>query len=196
MIILNSALAPGHTNLLARPPLQIAYSVSDLAQAAAAWARTLGAGPFFLASDGPLPLNAVACPEGDGTWSHTSCLGQWGLLLVELMEQHSAEPASLADQLGVGRDGLHHVAITVPDPASESARLEDLGCPLIVRATTGGVEFIIHDASATLGCRVEIIETTPGLIAFNDALRRAGSGWDGSDPLRPISALQFGSEAT
>lgn len=196
MIILNNALTLGHTDLLARPPLQIAYSVPDLAQAAGAWARTLGAGPFFLASDGPLPLDEVTCPDGDGAWSHTSCLGQWGPLLVELMQQHSAEPAGLADQLGVGRHGLHHVAITVPDPASESARLADLGCPLIVRATTGGVEFIIHDASATLGCRVEIIETTPGLIAFNDALRRAGSGWDGSDPLRPISALEFGSAAT
>jgi hypothetical protein len=171
----------------------MAYSVPDLGEAAAAWARAVGAGPFFLASDGPLPLDEVVCPDGQGAWSHTSCLGQWGTLLVELMQHHSAEPASLADRLGVGRYGLHHVAITVPDPASESARLEELGYPLIVRSGTGGVAFIIHDASATLGCRLEIIETTPGLIAFNDALRRAASGWDGSDPLRPITALEFGS---
>ena len=122
-------VALGHPGLLAREPLQVAYSVPDLAQAATAWARTLGAGPFFLASDGPLPLDEVTCPEGHGAWSHTSCLGQWGPLLVELMQHHSAEPASLADQLGVGRHGLHHVAITVPDPASESARLEGARMP-------------------------------------------------------------------
>jgi hypothetical protein len=182
---------PAQTTLLGRPPLQMAYSVPDLREAAAVWARTLGAGPFFLASDGPLPLDEVTCPEGKGAWSHTSCLGQWGPLLVELMEHHSAEPASLADQLGVNRYGLHHVAVTVPDPSSESARLVALGCPVIVRSGTGGVEFIIHDASSTLGCRLEIIERTPGLIAFNDALRRAASGWDGSDPLRPIRALEL-----
>ena len=35
---------------------------------------------------------------------------------------------------------------------------------------------------------VEFTEATPARRAFNEAIERAGRGWDGSDPVRPFSA--------
>lgn len=157
---------------------QIAYAVDDVADAAAAFASRLGAGPFFVRHHPPLP-----CTDGDGApgiFRHSSAYGQWDDIQVELITVHGAPR----------RSGVHHVARFVPDLDDEIARLGALGWPLVLRAETGsGTRFAFCDARADLGHVVELYEPTPALLAFYAGIRAASERWDGSSPVRPIEDL-------
>jgi hypothetical protein len=163
--------------------VQVAYAVHDVETAARAFARRLGAGPFFVRRHIEL---AVASHRGrPATFDHSSAYGQWGAVQVELVHVHAAEPGALADI--VLRSGLHHVAWFVADIDVEQVRLEALGWPEVLAAeTAGGQRFTFHDARAELGHLVEIYEPAERLVGFYAAVAAAAAGWDGAHPVRPI----------
>jgi hypothetical protein len=169
--------------------VQIGFAVENIAVSAAAWSAAVGAGPFFALGDEPLVLGGVTHRGEPARWSHSTSVGQWGRVQIELTEQHSAWPDSLGEQLGVGRYGLHHTAWLVDDMDVESRRLEALGFPQIMRATLAGQEFRFHDAVATLGYRIEIYRALPPVPGVFTAVQHAAQRWDGRDALRPIEAL-------
>ena len=118
-------------------------------------------------------------------FDHTSAYGQWGDVMVELVQDHTAGPSPVADVVGPAGEGLHHLAYFVHDLPAASASLQEAGWPEALFArTSSGQAFAFHDATATLGHMIEIYEPTPGLIGFYAMVKNAATGWDGSDPLR------------
>lgn len=172
--------------------IQVAFVVPDIVRAARAWAATLGAGPFFRLGDEPIVLDHATHRQVAADWSHSTSVGQCGRIQIELMEQYSATPQSLAADLEIGSHGLHHVAWLVDDLDAESQRLEALGCPNILISSIAGQEFRFHDARDSLGCRVEFYLGLPMVRTFFGAIQRVAQGWDGTDPVRSIVDLDLG----
>lgn len=160
---------------------QIAYAVTDLEEAAASMALRLGAGPFFVRHHPPFP--SVDGAGREGTLRHSSAYGQWGDVQVELVTIHGPSP--------LAGSGLHHVAWFVDALDEEIERLDALGWPLVLEASTeSGIRFAFCDARGDLGHLVEVYEPVPGLVDLYAEVAAASKGWDGSAPVRPLELLR------
>jgi catechol 2,3-dioxygenase-like lactoylglutathione lyase family enzyme len=155
---------------------QIAYAVTDVADAAERFARRTGAGPFFVVEHIPV-ASAVVFGE-PRPFDHSSAYGQWGDVMVELVAEHT--PPIVAPGSGV-----HHVACWVDSLDAGIAWGAAQGWPTALLAeTTAGQRFAFLDARAELGHLVELYEPTERLVAFFARVAAAAEGWDGSDPVR------------
>lgn len=162
-----------------RPIVKMSYAVGDARLAAAQWAVKLGAGPFFVKSHIPLTDFSTL----DTVLDHTSAFGQWGPIMVELMQIHAVSPPSVAEFLV--RPGLHHVTWFAESLAAESERLEHMGWPLLlIGATTTGTTFAFHDARSDLGHLIQIYERTIAVRKNYANVKHASENWDGMDPVR------------
>lgn len=161
-------------------PVQMAYAVADVREAAAGWAP-LGVGPFFVMEH--IELGATHINGAATTFDHSSAYGWWGDVMFELICQHDA-PGS---ERIVGTGGLHHVAHFVDDLDAVSSGLVADGHGEVLRAeTAGGMGFAFHDGGPARGHLIEIYEGVPRLREFYDMVRDASIGWDGSDPIRTL----------
>lgn len=172
------------------PPVQIAYAVPDVDASARHWAAHHGAGPFFV--NRHIAVNQVRYRGSPGSFDHSSAYGQWGDVMVELVQDHTVGPSPVADVVGTGGTGLHHLAFFVESIDEASAALAAQGWPEALHAVTGTIErpgqvFVFHDATATLGHMVEIYEGTPRLRGFYAMVAAAAVGWDGTDPVREMN---------
>lgn len=167
------------------PPVQIAYAVPDAVAAAEQWTRTTGAGPFFVAAH--IPLVDVVVRGRPAEFDHTSAYGQWGPVMLELVQCHSAAPNVVVDVLGDRPSGLHHLACWVDDLDEATAHLAERGHPLAMSArTTGGTEFRFIDTIRQFGHLVELYVATPQLRGFYAMVAAAAADWDGTDPVRAL----------
>jgi hypothetical protein len=160
-------------------PVQLAYAVPDVREAAAGWAP-LGVGPFFVRDH--IELGATRINGVDATFDHSSAYGWWGDVMFELICQHDS-----GGEMIVPASGLHHVAHFVNDLDATSASLTADGHAEVLHAeTSAGMAFAFHDGGAARGHLIEIYEPVPGLRKFYDMVRDASTGWDGSDPVRTL----------
>ena len=164
----------------ARSVVKICYVVEDARSAALEWVRRHGAGPFF--HHAHYAVQPFDDPEM--VFDHSSAFGQWGEVMVELMQVHELRPDRVRDAFLV-RPGIHHVTWFAPNLAEESARLEALGWPVLLSpTTTSGTTFTYHDARKDLGHLVLLYERRESNAAHYARVRAAAEGWDGSDPIR------------
>ena len=160
-------------------PVQIAYATNDVRSAAQQWAAR-GVGPFYVIEH--IALTDVRVDDAPATFDHSSAYGQWGSVMVELIQQHDPGPDPV-----VPASGLHHVASFVDDFEQASAKLIADGFPCRLRASTsGGQSFAFHDARGTLGHLIEIYEQTDRLAGFYAMVREASISWDGQHPIRTL----------
>lgn len=165
------------------PPVQIAYAVDDAKAQARRFAADFGAGPFFVREH--IPLLEVVHRGRPARFDHTSAYGQWGSVMVELVEDHGTGPSVVRDLYPPGHSGLHHLAYFVADPARTIEHLGACGFELAMTATTpGGVQFHFVDAVATLGHMLELYQPSERLLGFYRHVADAAQGWDGADPVR------------
>jgi len=171
------------------PPVQIAYAVPDAAAAAVQWADDFGAGPFLLRRH--IELAEVTYRGTPGVFDHTSAYGQWGDVMVELVQDHTVGPSVVRDQFPDGGSGLHHLAHFVDDLDGTVAALVASGYELAMSArTSGGLEFHFVDARRTHGHFFELYRGTERMRGFYASIAALAVGWDGSDPVREIGAAR------
>jgi len=165
------------------PPVQIAYAVDDAREAASQWAKDFGAGPFFLAEH--IPVTNVVHRGKPGVFDHTSAYGQWGNVMVELVQDHGTGPSAIRDLYAPGETGLHHVAYFVADLDEATTELAKRGFPLAMSAEArGDTRFHFIDAVDQMGHFLELYEPSSALQSFYQKVRSAAEDWDGADPIR------------
>jgi hypothetical protein len=166
-----------------RPFHHLGYVVDDIPAAVEHAVAAFGAGPFFLISH--LPFDEVTFDGEPAAYDHSSAFGQWGPVMVELTQVHSAEPAGLAEAFSGPTPRVGHVAWLSDELDAESARLARAGIPLFHTGRSGPVRAHWHDARATLGHHVEVLQRGPEVEGFYALIRSSAEDWDGSEPLRP-----------
>ena len=168
------------TDLPLGRPIQVAYVVADAAVAAARFAADHGAGPFILRPH--IPVTDVLHRGVPGSFDHTSAYGQWGPIMVELVQQHDDRPSAVRDMYAPGEGGLHHVAMFCE---SLDAELDSWGNRVAMTARATTVRFAFVDLRDTLGHFLELYEPNDHLRRFYSRIAELADGWDGSDPVRP-----------
>lgn len=167
--------------------MQIAHVVPDIEAAAAHWAASLGAGPFYL-----LPHLQLVTPQYRGRPTQLDCsiaLGFSGGVCVELIRQHDAGPSVFRELLDRSGPGFHHWGVMTTAFDAELARHNAAGhVTAFSGAVAVGGRFAYVDTVATLGGMIELIELTPPVADLFRFLGDAAVGWDGRDPLRAFPA--------
>lgn len=164
--------------------VQIAYRVDDLDAACREWAAAVGAGPFLLRRHLPVEATHAGAPA---VYDHSAAFGQWGPVMLELIEVHACEPAPLADLMTTPIGRLNHVACFVDDLPGTSAALEERGIPLEMALTSSsGMSVHFHDARDLIGGAIELYAPTDHLRAHYARVADLARDWDGSDPVRDM----------
>jgi catechol 2,3-dioxygenase-like lactoylglutathione lyase family enzyme len=182
-------MGPGFDLLGVGPPVQLAFCVSNARTAALAWVNTTGAGPFFLRPH--IAVTDVRYRGRPSTFDHTSAYGQWGGVMVELVESHNTEP-NILSELGTGSGDaevsprLHHVACLVDDFDEVLSRAAQHGIEIAFTAKARTTPFAFLDTQRLVGCFLEIYPKTNSVADFYATVAAAASGWDGSDPVRSL----------
>lgn len=167
------------------PVVQVAYFVPDAREAARRMVGLHGAGPFHVIDRIELEWGEVRGQRCD--FLHTSAYGQWGDVMMELVQQDREGPSPFREMYPPGEFGLHHMAVMVDDLPATYERVAAAGFELAARAeTTTGTEFAFVDTVDEFGHMVEVYEATRGLRAFYELVRHSAEQWDGSDPIRTL----------
>jgi catechol 2,3-dioxygenase-like lactoylglutathione lyase family enzyme len=166
------------------PPVQIAYAVPDVDAAAARWVADFGAGPFFVRRH--IEGHDVVYRGAPAVFDHSSAYGQWGWVMVELMQDHGAAPSIVRERYGVHETGLHHLAFVVPDLDAATAHLASLGFDLAMSARSTNTRYHFMDTVDAIGHMVELYERSDRLENFYALVRDAAVGWTGIDPVREL----------
>ena len=164
------------------PPVQIAYAVSDIFRGVDKWIKDFGAGPFFIAEH--IPIKNVIYRGQPSELDITVAYGQWGEIMVELVQDNGDGPSIIRDLYPPQKSGLHHLAYFVNDMDLVSAKLIKQGYVLAMSGQAGENRFQFFDAISEMGHFIEIYEPIESLKYLYERVRSASINWDGSDPLR------------
>lgn len=165
--------------------VQIAYVVPDGRQAALEWAA-LGAGPFY--EKRYVTEGEVTYRGKPATLDHISFFGQYGSMMLELIEPVGTADSVYRDLTGSGASGLHHFARICPDLEQAIAEAEAQGFELACRAGTPQTPVAFVDARDRLGHMIELCQDGPSLRFLYQFVADAARDWDGSDPVRELAA--------
>jgi hypothetical protein len=169
-------------NLLG-PPVQIAYAVSDIYKGVEKWIKYFGAGPFFIAEH--IPIKNVFYRGLPGELDITVAYGQWGTIMIELVQDNGDGPSIVRDLYSPQQSGLHHLAYFVENLDLISDKLKKQGYVLAMTGQAGDNRFQFFDAISEMGHFLELYEPIESLKSLYERVRIASINWDGSDPLRP-----------
>ena len=164
------------------PPVQIAYAVSDIFRGVDKWIKDFGAGPFFIAEH--IPIKNVIYRGHPSELDITVAYGQWGEIMIELVQDNGEGPSIIRDLYPPQKSGLHHLAYFVNDMDLVSAKLVEEGYVLAMSGQAGENRFQFFDAISEMGHFLEIYEPIESLKFLYERVRSASINWDGSDPLR------------
>lgn len=164
------------------PPVQIAYAVSDIFRGVDKWIKDFGAGPFFIAEH--IPIKNVIYRGHPSELDITVAYGQWGEIMIELVQDNGEGPSIIRDLYPPQKSGLHHLAYFVNDMDLVSAKLVKEGYVLAMSGQAGENRFQFFDAISEMGHFIEIYEPIESLKYLYERVRSASINWDGSDPLR------------
>ncbi len=158
---------------------QMSWVVADLEEAARRWHSTAGVGPFLVNRH-----IAIADPVYRGkpvAVDFSTAIAQAGPVQVELVQQHDDSPSCYRDMIPAGEEGMHHVAIMAGDYDAAVAHYTDQGFEVASSGLFGPIRFCYVDCRSALGHMVEVLEDSPAIRSFFDAIKRAADTWDG-DP--------------
>jgi len=163
--------------------VQIAFTVPDLEAACREWAERVGAGPFLIRQH----MSVAATHDGQpAIYDHSAAFGQWGPLMLELVELHECSPAPLNDAFRHSApNAVNHYAYFVEDLEASSAALQKQGFPLIMElVSSSGMQVHFLDGRSTIGGHIEIYEGNEHIRAHYAKVAELAQDWDGSDPVR------------
>jgi hypothetical protein len=162
--------------------LQVAFAVQGpVEDAAVRFHQATGAGPFLLRSHVEVTVLTYheAGTEQVATMDHSIALGQWGEVMVELVQHHTLAPSGAASALTRQGAGLHHVATMVDHLDVELERLRSVGHALVLRGSTVDVDFgFVQLADGGL---LEVYQRGQAIVERYRKVRDAAAQWDGRE---------------
>ncbi len=148
----------------------------------------LGAGPFVLVEN--VPLENVLSRGEPAELVHNSAFGCCGRGVIELMEIISSTPSGSSSAFQLR--GRESTTSPTSCPGGGRARgrkiVDERGLRQYLSAELGETHNTFHDGSESLGHDIEIHDDVPGLRDFFEMVSGSAEGWDGSEPLRPVTS--------
>jgi methylmalonyl-CoA/ethylmalonyl-CoA epimerase len=160
------------------PVYHVGYVVPDIERAIEHWARSAGAGPFFLFKDftfeRPNYRGKSVGPKA------TLAFGAAGDLAIELIQQHDDVPSPYRER----PPGFHHIGIFEKQIDARIAEYAAAGAECMFRGSFAvGGQCAYIDTTRELGCYLELVEETPVLVGMISQIRTAHRQWDRKNPI-------------
>ncbi len=170
--------------VLPGPIRQNGYVVRGLDRAIEVWLG-LGVGPWLML---PHLTQTGSVYRGRPTEPVVSmAFANSGDLQVELIEQEDDSPSIYREFLDAGREGFHHLAWWVEEFGHVAAAARAAGWDHVHGGNVGGMaEFAYFEPDRATAVVVEVMELTDATRWLAETVRDAATGWDGSDPVRPL----------
>lgn len=168
---------------------QIAFVVPNAIEWAHRHMARFGSGPFFILAHLPHDFQTYRGKEID--LDTTGVVGQWGDVMVELVEQHCETPSAYRELFPTGGPGLHHMTVFVDDLQEAINDYEAKGFENILYSVVsplGGSQpsaYAMMDTRKEFGVLTEFYEEAV-VADFYQMVREASQNWDGSEPIRYI----------
>lgn len=163
---------------------QNGYVVRHLGSAVDAW-LDVGVGPWLLlphlTQSGSVYRDQPTEPVVSIAFANS------GDLQLELIEQEDDSPSIYREFLDSGREGFHHLAWWVDDFDDVAGAAQHAGWPIVHHGNVGGMaKFAYFDPGGVTSTAIEVMELNDTTRWLASTVRSAASGWDGSDPVRPL----------
>ena len=169
------------------PVVQNAFVVRDLEAAAHYWSSSVGIGPFYLLEH--VQFGPVFFRGAPLAMDMSVAIAQWGELQIELIVQHDDAPSIYSEFLARHGEGLQHLGVMTDSLDEHLEQLRPHGIePVQWGATGAGMRFAYVNTDRQAGGMIELIESGPAVKAFFDMVRRGAEKWDGTRPLRLLTA--------
>ncbi|MFZ0832953.1 MAG: VOC family protein [Mycobacterium sp.] len=165
------------------PARQIGFVVEDFDATLQSW-LAIGVGPWHV-------MRGISFA---GLYRNQPCevtlsigLTNIGDMQIEVIQQENDGPSIYTEFLDSGRRGFHQLAWWTADFDATLRGAQAAGWPVVWSGGQDlGARFAYLEPSAGPAEILEIVELSEGVSAFNDLIRDAADGWDGSDPIRTL----------
>lgn len=176
--------------LAAKQICQIAWVVDDLDTAVRQWQQTAQIGPFFV-GEHVGGIFTEATHRGSPVEVDMSCaIAQAGPVQIELIKQHGGAPSPYRDVFAEGESGLHHLCSFVDDVDAECRNYQQHGFEVVMTAVVAGQTPVAYvDTRSMIGCMTELMVRDGLVVDMFTAAAAAAADWDGTDPVRDLTAL-------
>jgi hypothetical protein len=164
---------------------QLGFVVDDVLAAAARWATVFGVGPFHVV---PAFDQHLMYRGEETTVRGQVAVAQAGPVQIELIQQLCDRPSIFRDWSHGGTSAFHQLATVTPDYDGKKAYYQQLGYDLAAENMARKLRVAYFDTVADFGFYTEVIEQSPGFLANLHKMARASEAWDGSDPVRLLTA--------
>jgi catechol 2,3-dioxygenase-like lactoylglutathione lyase family enzyme len=165
---------------------QMGFVVADIEESMTYWAEVLSVGPWFYlrrSATRNLYFHGEKTPVVSST-----ALAQAGGMQVELIQLRNDVPSAYRDMNPHGPGALHHLGYFVEDYQAALAAREASGLQVVQNGDAGpAVHFCYLADPKRSGLLVELIEIG-SLRPLFTRIADAAKHWDGTDPIREISA--------
>lgn len=177
------AMTTETTGMIARRPelIQLCFVVGSLDEGMRAFSERVGAGPWFVVEHtGGSPHSTY---RGATSPLHARiALGYSGDMMYELVEPTSEIESVFSEHVARHGYGLHHLGFgTTTFDAELCARGITAADVVFSDQTPRGARVAMVDGPAGSGVFEELIELTPGGLAFYAQMRAAAQEWDGRE---------------
>ena len=115
--------------------------------------------------------------------------GNTGDQQIELLQQLDVSESALSEWIKRVGYGLHHQSIVVEDFDLQRSAFKKIGYEEIC---LGPNAFAIFDTKGAMPFMVELVKVTKDLEEMCASIRQAAVSWDGTDPVRELSAASLG----
>jgi hypothetical protein len=164
---------------------QLGFLVDDIAGAATRWAGVFGVGPFHVM---PVFESHMYYLGEETTIIAQVAVAQAGPVQIELIHQHDDTPSIFRDWTRNGSSALHQLATVTHDYDRTKAHYESLGYEVVAENIGSRVRVAYIDTGADFGFYTEVVEHSPGFLANLGRISDTCAAWDGTDPVRHLSA--------
>jgi hypothetical protein len=169
---------------------QIAWVVDDLDAAVRQWRQTTGIGPFFVGAHIGGMITEMTHRGRPAEVDMSAAVAQAGPVLIELIQQHGADPSPYRDVYAEGESGLHHVQAFVDDVEAQCRNYQDHGFEVVMTGLIAGQSPVAYvDTRPMIGCMTELMAREGIAAQMYGAVAAVAADWDGSDPVRDMTTL-------
>ena len=159
---------------------QYAYFVEDLEKSAEQFAKTVGAGPFFIAPHHKTDRFEYRGKPVEADVSYAFAYA--GHCQIQLIQQHDHQPSIYRDMFNEGEFGLHHIARLEADYEGAKSVLDQQGFEKACELYADGVWACYYDTRSSIHCFTEIHSITDRILTTFNRWREAHEAWDPSKP--------------
>ena len=167
---------------------QNGYVVRDIRAAMDHWIKVMGVGPWFYIDR--VKTDWFRHRGAESGVEMSIALANSGDLQIELIQQRNDAPSMYKEFLDSGREGMQHMSYWTRDYQVLYDRALSLGNKVGHEGQIGGEQgrFCYFDTEAHSGTVVEISDVSGGKGKFFARIKQAAADWDGSDPIRDVTA--------